>query len=102
MVKKVILTPNPYRDGGFKTVLAAQKILNDAGIETRMCLPFEVDKSFVLPKEIRFSRLDRELNWADLVICFGGDGTILHMAKAATRPRIPILGVNIGTMVFIA
>ena len=102
MVKKVILTPNPYRDGGFKTVLAAQKILNDAGIETRMCLPFEVDKSFVLPKDIRFSRLDRELNWADLVICFGGDGTILHMAKAATRHRIPILGVNIGTMGFIA
>ena len=102
MVKKVILTPNPYRDGGFKTVLAAQKILNDAGIETRMCLPFEVDKSFVLPKEIRFSRLDRELNWADMVICFGGDGTILHMAKAATRHRIPILGVNIGTMGFIA
>ena len=102
MVKKVILTPNPYRDGGFKTVQAAQKILNDVGIETRICLPFEVDKTFVLPKDIRFSRLDRELNWADMVICFGGDGTILHMAKAATRHRIPILGVNIGTMGFIA
>ena len=102
MVKKVILTPNPYRDGGFKTVLAAQKILNDVGIETRICLPFEVDKSFSLPREIRFTKLDRELNWADMVICFGGDGTILHMAKAATRHRIPILGVNIGTMGFIA
>ena len=102
MIKKVILTPNPYRDSGFKTVLAAQKILVDAGIETRICLPFEVDKSFTLPKDIRFSRLDRDLNWADLVICFGGDGTILHMAKAATRHRIPILGVNIGTMGFIA
>ena len=101
-MKRVILTPNPYRDGGFKTVLTAQKILQDAGMETRICLPFEVDKSFVLPKDIRFSRLDRELNWADLVICFGGDGTILHMAKAATRHRIPILGVNIGTMGFIA
>ena len=101
-MKRVILTPNPYRDGGFKTVLTAQKILQDAGMETRICLPFEVDKSFVLPKEIRFSRLDRELNWADMVICFGGDGTILHMAKAATRHRIPILGVNIGTMGFIA
>lgn len=101
-MKRVILTPNPYRDGGFKTVLAAQKILQDAGMETRICLPFEVDKSFVLPKDIRFARLDRELNWADLVICFGGDGTILHMAKAATRHRIPILGVNIGTMGFIA
>lgn len=102
MVKKVILTPNPYRDGGFRTVLAAQKILQDAGLETRMCLPFEVDKTFVLPRDIRFSRLDRELNWADMVICFGGDGTILHMAKAATRHRLPILGVNIGTMGFIA
>ena len=102
MFKRVILTPNPYRDGDFKTVLAAQKILQESGIETRICLPFEVDRSFPLPREIRFSRLDRELNNADLVICFGGDGTILHMAKAATRHRIPILGVNIGTMGFIA
>ena len=36
------------------------------------------------------------------MICFGGDGTILHMAKAATRRGIPILGVNIGTMGFMA
>ncbi len=102
MIRKVILTPNPYRDGGFKTVLAAQKILNDAGVETRICLPFEVDKTFSLPRDIRFSRLERELQSADMVICFGGDGTILHMAKAATRHRLPILGVNIGTMGFIA
>lgn len=101
-MKRVILTPNPYRDKGFRTVLAAQKILNEAGLETRICLPFEVDKSFELPREIRFARLDKELQHADCVICFGGDGTILHMAKAATRHRIPILGVNIGTMGFIA
>ena len=101
-MKKVILTPNPYRDKGFRTVLAAQKILLDAGLETRICLPFDVDRSFELPKDIRFSRLDRELQHADAVICFGGDGTILHMAKAATRHRLPILGVNIGTMGFIA
>ena len=61
MIKKVILTPNPYRDGGFRTVQTAQRILQEAGLETRICLPFEVDKSFVLPREIRFSRLDREL-----------------------------------------
>ena len=39
---------------------------------------------------------------AKLVVCFGGDGTILHMAKAATRQGVPILGVNIGTMGFMA
>lgn len=71
-------------------------------MDVRLCLPFEVDRSFNLPRDLRFSRLDRELPSADMVICFGGDGTILHMAKAATRNNIPILGVNIGTMGFMA
>ena len=101
-MKKVILTPNPYRDHDFNTVRTTARILEQAGIEVRLCLPFEVDRSFQLPRDLRFSRLDRELPTADAVICFGGDGTILHMAKAATRNGIPILGVNIGTMGFMA
>ena len=101
-MKNVILTPNPYRDKNFQTVREAICILKDAGISTRLCLPFEVDRSYELPKDLRFSRLDRELPNAEMVICFGGDGTILHMAKAATRKGIPILGVNIGTMGFMA
>ena len=101
-MKNVILTPNPYRDKNFNTVREAMQILKDAGIQPRLCLPFEVDRNYDLPKDLRFSRLDRELPNADLVVCFGGDGTILHMAKAATRRGIPILGVNIGTMGFMA
>ena len=77
-------------------------MLKEAGMDVRICLPFEVDRSYELPKDIRFSRLDRELPGASVVICFGGDGTILHMAKAATKHGIPILGVNIGTMGFMA
>ena len=102
MMKRVILTPNPYRDQNFSTVREAARILQEAGIETRICLPFEVDRTYELPKDLRFSRLDRELPGASMVICFGGDGTILHMAKAATRHGLPILGVNIGTMGFMA
>lgn len=101
-MKKVILTPNPYRDKNFQTVREAVRVLKEAGMEVRLCLPFEVDKSYELPKDLKFSRLDRELPSASIVICFGGDGTILHMAKAATRHGIPILGVNIGTMGFMA
>lgn len=102
IVKKAILTPNPYRDKNFQTVREAQRVLKEAGMDVRICLPFEVDKSYELPKDLKFSRLDRELPGASIVICFGGDGTILHMAKAATRHGIPILGVNIGTMGFMA
>lgn len=101
-MKKAILTPNPYRDKNFQTVREAAKVLKETGMEVRLCLPFEVDKSYELPKDLKFSRLDRELPTASIVVCFGGDGTILHMAKAATRHGIPILGVNIGTMGFMA
>ena len=99
---RVILTPNPYRDKNFQTVRQAISVLRDAGIEPAVCLPFEVDKTYDLPKDIHFSRLDKELPGASMVVCFGGDGTILHMAKAATRHNVPILGVNIGTMGFMA
>ena len=101
-MKHVILTPNPYRDKGFQTVRQAMRILKDAGMEVKVCLPFEVDRSFELPRDIRFTRLDREIQNTELVVCFGGDGTILHMAKTATRKNVPILGVNIGTMGFMA
>lgn len=102
MMKKVILTPNPYRDRNFQTVREAMKILHQSGVEVKICLPFEVDRSYDLPRDLRFFRLDRELPTASMVICFGGDGTILHMAKAATRSGVPVLGVNIGTMGFMA
>ena len=101
-MKKIILTPNPYRDKDFQTVREAAKILHDAGLDPKICLPFEVDRSFQLPRDLRMHRLDRELPGASGVVCFGGDGTILHMAKAATRHGVPVLGVNIGTMGFMA
>ncbi len=101
-MKNLILTPNPYRDKNFHTLRYAMQILKDAGFQVKACLPFEVERSCELPKDIRFSRLDREMGNADLVICFGGDGTILHIAKAATKRGLPLLGVNIGTLGFMA
>ena len=101
-MRKIILTPNPYRDKNFQTVREAVEILTNAGVEVKLCLPFEVDRNYDLPKDLRFHRLDKELQNADMLICFGGDGTILHMAKTATRHGIPVLGVNIGTMGFMA
>lgn len=101
-MKNVILTPNPYRDKGFQTVRTAMRVLKDAGMDVKLCLPFDVDRSFELPRDLRFYKLDREMQNTEMVICFGGDGTILHMAKAATRRNVPVLGVNIGTMGFMA
>ena len=59
-MKNVILTPNPYRDRNFATVRSAMQILKDAGLRVSVCLPFEVDRSFELPKDLRISRSRRE------------------------------------------
>lgn len=39
---------------------------------------------------------------ADVIIALGGDGTILHIAKKAAMFQIPVLGINIGRLGFMA
>lgn len=100
---KVVLSPNPYRDRGLKAAQAAEKILKAAGVETAICLPFAVEGGNIeFPKHIQFKQTEEELKDADILVCFGGDGTILHAAKDANQHHVPILGVNLGSVGFMA
>lgn len=101
---KVILSSNPYRDRGMKAAQQAQKILERSGVECCFCLPFEIGQNSRLefPTHIQFQPLQQNLSDADMLICFGGDGTILHAAKDAARHDLPILGVNMGSVGFMA
>jgi len=99
---KVVITPNPYRDKTLRCATEAKQILEKNGIEASICLAFEVDKDFILPSDVELKELEKELQNSDMLICFGGDGTLLHASKAATYHDIPVLGVNIGTMGFMA
>lgn len=101
-LKKIALCPNPFRDRGLKAALQAERILGQAGIETAVCLPFPVNGSAEIPEGLAVKTLQAALRGADLIICFGGDGTILHVAKEAARHRIPVLGVNMGSVGFMA
>ena len=42
------------------------------------------------------------LSQTDILICMGGDGTMLRCARECAPRRIPLLGVNCGTLGFLA
>jgi ABC-type multidrug transport system ATPase subunit len=75
-MKKVVMTPNPYRDRNFKFAQQAERILRQSGIETKICLAFDVDRSFELPSDIRLYDLEQELK--DGVLHLLGIEEFLH------------------------
>lgn len=101
---RVVLSPNPYRDKGLRAAQAARKILGGNGVDTLICLPFELEENsrLELPKHLEYIPLKEGLAQADILVCFGGDGTILHAAKDANAYEMPILGVNMGSVGFMA
>lgn len=44
-------------------------------------------------------RIDADM---DILVILGGDGTLLHVADQAARYRIPVVGVNMGSLGFLA
>lgn len=104
---RLILSSNPYRDRGLRAALNAREILEGVGVETALCLPFDYNPNerserIEMPKGVQLHDLEAELPHADMIVCFGGDGTILHTARSAISHNLPVLGVNMGSVGFIA
>jgi NAD+ kinase len=55
-----------------------------------------------VPQYIKVMPDDKIFSECDLVIAFGGDGTILRTVHSIGKNMIPILGVNIGSLGFLA
>lgn len=46
--------------------------------------------------------LARDMPGTELLVCLGGDGTVLHAARAVVPNHVPIIGVNMGRLGFLA
>ena len=107
--KKIILCPNVESDGGVGMTARVCEMLLRHDRSVVVCPMFNVDfTSFFgvgingFPEGVEVEVLDNALPSSEMIITFGGDGTILRAARAAADLGIPILGVNMGGKGFIA
>ena len=62
----------------------------------------KVSASFLASEQVNESNLDEIASNSELVIVVGGDGTILHAAHSLIQKEIPLLGINLGRLGFLA
>ena len=99
--KKIILCPNPYRDRDMRVAARSKAILDECGFRTIVCLPFQKE-GYGADLGFPIGQLAQEIKQADLLIAFGGDGTILHLAKTVAMNNVPVLGINLGSLGFMS
>jgi NAD+ kinase len=110
--RTVLLVVHTGRDEATETARRVEKVLGDNGIALRVLSAEAVDRGslHLAPDDMRALGVDIEVVDADphaaegceLVLVLGGDGTFLRAAELARNAGIPVLGVNLGRIGFLA
>jgi NAD+ kinase len=110
--RTILLVVHTGREEATDVALRVQKVLGDNGIGLRLLSAEAVDRGplHLSPDDMRalgaeIEVVDAEENAAEgceLVLVLGGDGTFLRAAELARNVGIPVLGVNLGRIGFLA
>ena len=110
--RTVLLVVHTGREEATETSRRIEKVLSDNNIGLRVLSAEAVDRGPVPlgPDDMRALGVDIALVDADpdaadgceLVIGLGGDGTFLRAAELARNADVPVLGINLGRIGFLA
>lgn len=110
--RTVLLVVHPGRDDATEAARRVAKVLGDNDIGLRILSSEAVDRGSVghgcdgmpaLGAEVDVvDAEERAAEGCELVIVLGGDGTFLRAAELARSVEIPVLGVNLGRIGFLA
>jgi NAD+ kinase len=110
--RQVLLVVHTGRDEATETARRVEKVLSENGIGLRVLAaeqvehqPFRSSDEIVntIGSEIQVVDADeRAAEGCEMVLVLGGDGTFLRAAELARNVEIPVLGVNLGRIGFLA
>ncbi len=97
-IRRVGLVANPQKPDAARLVRRATKVLLGLGL-TATCEPSTADLiGGELPASTSLEQLART---SDLLLVFGGDGTMLRIAREVAGLPVPLLGINAGHLGFL-
>lgn len=98
------IIPNITKSNILEVVDIIAKDLFEANIEFYICNSLlKKSKDFTLNlKKCNYLELNELINKSQIVVSIGGDGTMLNTAYEVRNNEIPIIGVNLGKLGFLA
>ncbi|ALC05786.1 putative inorganic polyphosphate/ATP-NAD kinase [Corynebacterium deserti GIMN1.010] len=103
--RRVLLVPHTGRSSNIESAVRAAKLLDEAGIDVRVLINDEEDPIAdhdVLGQYTHVRHDEDAAEGAELVLVLGGDGTFLRAADMAHAVDLPVLGINLGHVGFLA
>ena len=99
MTRRIVVYPNIRKESDVSyTVLAVERLLSHGAA---VCMPLQT-RSVFASDTVEYIEDEKLCNGADMIVVLGGDGTILRAAKYALASDIPLLGINLGRLGYMA